>query len=150
MISQKKIEFSVGVFVLTGIIAAIYLTFVMGGLRLGNGDSYTLKARFTDVTGLRVNTAVRIAGVNVGQVQQIELDRETFAVLVTFSVPNWLELDDDTIASVRTDGLIGDKYVSLQPGGSGITLEPGETLYETESAVDLEGLIKNFAFGSIE
>ena len=150
MISQKKIEFSVGAFVLVGVIAGLYLTFVMGGLSVTNGATYQLKARFADVTGLRVDTAVRISGVSVGHVEKIELDQESFAVWVTISLPNWLELDDDTIASVRTDGLIGDKYLSLLPGGSGIILGPDDILYETESAVDLEGLIKNFAFGSVE
>lgn len=150
MQNSRKQEFVVGIFVIIGLIAAIYLTLVMGDKPWSTGDSYNIKARFNDVTGLREGSAIRVSGVKVGFVSKLELDRENFTVWAYLDIPKWLTLDDDTIASVKTDGLIGDKYVSIQPGGSGFQIEPGGSLFETESAVDLEGLIKNFAFGSVD
>ncbi|MGB0371877.1 MAG: outer membrane lipid asymmetry maintenance protein MlaD [Opitutales bacterium] len=150
MHNSRKQEFAVGAFVIAGLIAAIYLTLTLGGKPWSGADSYTIRARFNDVTGLREGSAIRVSGVKVGSVSKLELDRENFTVWAYMDIPNWLILDDDSIASVKTDGLIGDKYLSVQPGGSGFPIEPGGDLFETESAVDLEGLIKNFAFGSVE
>ena len=150
MYNSRKQEFAVGAFVVVGLLAAIYLTLSLGGTPWSSADSYNIRARFNDVTGLREGSAIRVSGVKVGVVSKLELDRETFAVWAYMNIPNWLILDDDSIAPVITDGLIGDKYLSVLPGRSGIPIEPGGDLYETESAVDLEGLIKNFAFGSVE
>ena len=150
MKNSRKREFAVGAFVIIGLIAAIYLTISIGGSPWSGGDTYSIKARFNDVTGLREGSAIRISGVKIGHVSKIELNQEQFTVWAHLALPNWLTLDDDSIASVKTDGLIGDKYVSISPGGSGSPIERGGSLFETESAVDLEGLIKNFAFGSVE
>lgn len=150
MQNTRKQELAVGAFVIVGLIAAIYLTLTLGGKPWSGADTYSLKARFNDITGLREGSAIRISGVKVGTVSKLELDQENFTVWAYMDLPNWLTLDDDSIVSVKTDGLIGDKYLSVQPGGSGFPVEPGGSLFETESAVDLEGLIKNFAFGSVE
>lgn len=148
--SKLKIETLVGLFVIAGVLAVTYLAVQIGGARFFGNETYTIEARFTNVGGLKVGSDVRVAGVSVGRVRSVRLDPETYAAYVAIDVPRQIELDDDTIASIRTTGLIGDKFVALLPGGSGIPIEPGEILYDTESAVDLESLISRFAFGSVE
>ncbi|MDV7397658.1 outer membrane lipid asymmetry maintenance protein MlaD, partial [Arthrospira platensis SPKY1] len=118
--------------------------------RLWGGDTYQLEARFSSVAGLNVGSRVDIAGVRVGTVRGIRLDPQQFVAIVILELPRSIELDDDTIASIRTAGLIGDRFVSLSPGGSGIPLEPGDMILDTESAMDIESLISRFAFGSID
>ena len=147
---KLKIETLVGLFVLAGLVAIAFLSIRIGGARFFGSDHYELQARFTNVGGLNRGADVRIGGVSVGQVLDVRLDPETFSAFVRFRVAAALEFDDDTIASIRTSGLIGDKFLSLSPGGSGIVLEPGEVMYDTESAVDLESLISRFAFGSVD
>lgn len=146
----KNIELIVGIFVLSGIVAISYLSIKMAGLDLFKQDSYTLSARFMSATGLKEGGNVNISGVSVGKIDKIELNPENFEAVVTIRIGREIQLDDDTIASVKTNGLIGDKYLSLSPGGSGITLSPGETIIETESALDIEKIISNFAFGSLD
>lgn len=147
---RKNIELAVGTFVLGGIIAIAYLAISIGGARIFGTDTYTLRARFADVGGLASGADVKIAGVPVGRVTQVQLNEDDFVAMVTFKVDKAVVLDDDTIASVKTNGLIGDKFLGLLPGGSGIPLEHGEVIIDTESAVDFEGLISEFAFGSVE
>ncbi len=147
---KHKMEFGVGLFVLAGLAAIFYLAIAIGGARLWGGDTYRLDARFSNVAGLNVGSRVDIAGVRVGTVRAITLDQKHFVAIVTLEIPSSIELDDDTIASVRTAGLIGDRFISLSPGGSGIRLEPGDLIIDTESAVDIESLISRFAFGSID
>ncbi|MCC5840086.1 MAG: outer membrane lipid asymmetry maintenance protein MlaD [Opitutales bacterium] len=147
---KLKIETLVGLFVLVGLVAIAYLSIKIGGARFFGGDHYELQARFTNVGGLNRGADVRIGGVSIGQVTEVRLDHETFAAMVRFRVPVGLELEDDTIASIRTSGLIGDRFISLSPGGSGIVLAPGDILFDTESAIELESLISRFAFGSVE
>ena len=147
--SKFVIEVAVGLFVLVGLAAVVFLGFTLGEMRGLSADQYTLKARFRSVGGLKEGNRVSIAGVAVGRVEAIDLVPESFDADVTFSVNKAIRLDDDSIASIKTSGLIGDQFLSLTPGISGVLLEHGDTLYDTESAVDLESLIKNFAFGSL-
>ena len=92
---------------------------------------------------------VEIAGVRVGTVESIVLN-DNFYSIVTFKLPKTIQLDDDTIVSVKTAGLIGDRYLNVSPGGSGIPLEAGDLIVDTESAFDIESLISRFAFGGID
>lgn len=147
--NNRKIEFMVGCFVLVGIAAVMYLALQVGGARLFGSDSYTLQARFSSTSGVNSGSRVEIAGVQVGRVKDIQLN-ENFFSIVTLELPNELQLDDDTIASVKTAGLIGDRYINLSPGGSGFALEPGDLIVDTESALDIEGLISRFALGGID
>ena len=147
--SNRKIEFLAGCFVLVGLGAVFYLAIQVGSARVFGGDSYTLQARFHSTNGVNVGSRVEIAGVRVGMVKSIELD-DNFYSIVTFELPTDLQLDDDTIVSVKTAGLIGDRYLDLSPGGSGIPLEPDDLIVDTESAFDIEGLIGRFAFGGID
>jgi len=145
MTSRK--ETVVGLFVLIGLLCTAYLTVKLGRMELFNTDGYTLYARFASVTGLRPGAEVEIAGVRVGRVTAVTLDKNQPLAVVTMLVNNDVRLTDDVIASVRTSGLIGDKYISLEPGGVGDELHSGDTITDTESAVDIEKLISNYVFG---
>jgi phospholipid/cholesterol/gamma-HCH transport system substrate-binding protein len=147
--NRARIEFLAGLFVLIGLGALVYLAVSLGGLKLKANASYEIEARFSDIGGLTPGSPVKIAGVPIGEVADIRLDYESMVAIVTMRLPADLSLYDDTIAAVRTNGLIGDKVIVLRPGGSGIPLEPGDLIVDTESAVDIEGLISKFAFGEV-
>ena len=147
--NSKKVELTVGTFVLIGLVAILYLALQVGSNRWA-GDHYSLYARFLNAGGLNEGSSVQIAGVKVGAVGSIVLNKEQMVAMVEIKLPTDLVLDDDTIASIKSTGLIGDKFLALNPGGSGIPLEAGETIVDTESAVDIEDLISRFAFGSID
>jgi len=145
--NQRRIEIVVGVFVLIALICVGYLTIKLGDFQLLESNSYRLKARFSNVGGLNEGNAVRLSGVNVGRVNNIRLDQERFAVIVIFSVKKGIELSDDTMVSIKTSGLIGDKYISISPGGSGIPLKPGDTIIDTQPPINIQDLISKYAFG---
>lgn len=147
--NNRTIEFLVGCFVLVGLIAVLYLAIQVGGARFFGSDSYTLDARFSSASGVNPGSRIEIAGVPVGTVKDVVLNDNFFAI-VTLELPGSLQLDDDTIASVKTAGLIGDRFIDLSPGGSGFALEPGDTIVDTESALDIESLISRFALGGID
>lgn len=146
---QSKLEFFVGVFVLLGLAAIAYLTVKLGAGSLLNGDTYALEARFTNISGLNAGSSVVVAGVNVGRVESIRMDPDEYTAIVTFHVMSGLKLPTDSMASIKTTGLIGDKYVALSPGADETYLEPGARITMTESSVDLESLIGKVAFGSV-
>jgi phospholipid/cholesterol/gamma-HCH transport system substrate-binding protein len=108
-----------------------------------------LNARFQSVSGLKKGAQVEIAGVPVGKVDLISLDHERQVALVKLKIEHGVVLTDDVIASVKTSGLIGDKYIKLSPGGSDTVLKAGDTIIETESALDIEELISKYAFGKV-
>ncbi len=147
---QKNIEFSVGLFVLVGIAAVLYLAIQIGSSRFLGSDVTVVQARFTNVGGLNEGSNVMIAGVKVGVVGAIELDTENIVAMVQLNLYTDITLYDDAIASIKTNGLIGDKYIALDPGSGGMELEAGEPIVDTESAIDIEGLISRFAFGSLD
>ncbi|MCB1122626.1 MAG: outer membrane lipid asymmetry maintenance protein MlaD [Verrucomicrobiae bacterium] len=147
--NSRKLELTVGVFVLVGLVAILYLALQVGSNRWA-GEHYSLYARFLNAGGLNEGSSIQIAGVKVGTIGSITLNKEQMVAMVELKLPSDLALDDDTIASIKSTGLIGDKYLALNPGGSGITLAPGDVIVDTESAVDLEDLISRFAFGTID
>lgn len=147
---QSSVELGVGVFVLLGIICVGYLTFRLGEVEILGDKYYPLNARFTSVTGLKVGAQVEIAGVQVGQVDAIVLDRKDLVAMVRLKIKEGLNLSDDVIASVKSAGLLGDKYIQLSPGGSDRILKPGEMIIETEPALDIEALISKYAFGKLD
>ena len=147
---RSTVEISVGIFVLVGILCVGYLTVKLGKMEWFGEGYYPLKARFTSVTGLKTGTEVQMAGVSVGRVAKIALDPDLKIAMVTLNIRQDLELAEDVIASVKTAGLIGDKYVSLAPGGAMDMLKPGDTIVETESALDIEELVSKYVFGSVE
>ena len=146
---KRSIEMGVGTFVLVGFVCIAYLALRLGQIEVFGADTYELEARFASVGGLERGSAVKMAGVTVGKVSAVGLDPEYKTALVTLQIRSDLKIAEDAIASIRTSGLIGDKFISLQPGGSSTTLEPGGAIVETESAVDIEGLISKMAHGDI-
>ena len=145
---MKKIEIIVGLFVLSGLIGIFFLAFRIGKSEFIGQKTYELTAVFNNLSGVSENARVEIAGVRVGSVETIELN-EDFQAMVTLKLPEHLKLDDDTIAAVKTSGLIGDRFIELLPGGSGVQLEPGDLIFDTQSAIDLESLISKFGFGNL-
>ncbi|MEC7907279.1 MAG: outer membrane lipid asymmetry maintenance protein MlaD [Verrucomicrobiota bacterium] len=148
--NQKRTEFAVGLFILVGILAILYLAIQIGSSRILGSDSMVVEARFSNIGGLNEGSNIMIAGVKVGVVGNIRLDTESLVAMVELKLKNDLIIYDDAIASIKTNGLIGDKYVALDPGGGGLELEEGEPIVDTESALDFESLISRFAFGSLE
>lgn len=146
---QTKLEFLVGVFVLLGLAAVAYLTVKLGAGSLLGSDTYAMEARFTNVSGLNTGSNVVVAGVPVGRVESIRMEPEEYTAIVTFRVMTGLKLPTDSMASIKTTGLIGDKYIALSAGADETYLEAGARITMTESSVDLESLIGKVAFGSV-
>ncbi len=147
---QSRLELIVGVFVLAGLAAVAYLALRIGGGALVGADTYALKARFTNSGGLKPGSSVLIAGVSVGRVESITLNPADFSAVIEFSLRKDVKLPVDSIASIKTSGLIGDKFLALSPGGEDAMLPAGSLINNTESTVDLESLISRFAFGNVE
>ncbi|MFP4176625.1 MAG: outer membrane lipid asymmetry maintenance protein MlaD [Planctomycetota bacterium] len=142
------IEVTAGVFVLVGLLCVGYLSLRLDiGANLG-GDVYEVTATFSNIASLREGASVVIAGVPVGSVEDIKL--ENYAAEVTLEVRGDVKLPEDTMASIKTRGMIGEQYVGLSPGGSMDDIEPGGRIRETEPAIDLHSLISKYAFGDIE
>jgi phospholipid/cholesterol/gamma-HCH transport system substrate-binding protein len=146
---RGKVETGVGVFMVIGLVCVGYLTIQLGQMQLMGDNHYPLIAKFQSVAGLKAGAEVVISGVPIGQVGDIRLDPERLVAVVEMKIRKGIELTDDSIASVKTAGLIGDKYIRISPGGSPIVLEPGDQIIETESAVDLEDLISKYVFGDV-
>lgn len=146
---RVSVEIVVGLFVLAGIISVGYLTIRLGKMEIIGENTYTLYGQFESVSGLTRGASVEIAGVQVGQVTRIHLDPELQVAVVTMKIEREVELTDDVIASLKTAGLIGDKYIKLFPGGSDLVLKDGDMITETESGVDLEELISKYVFGGV-
>lgn len=147
---KYAMETTVGIFVLAGLLCVAYLTVKLGKLDIGGSDSYPLVARFKDVTGLKNGAYVEMAGVRVGRVSGIALDPKDHMALVTLDIQNGVRLTDDSIASIKTSGLIGDKFIKVSPGGSDDVLKPGGVIVETEASVDLGDLIGKYVFGGVK
>ena len=149
--NNTKLELIVGVFVLVGIAALTYLAVKLGKLEvIGGGKNLEIHAEFDSVAGLKDGATVEIAGVQVGQVKKIRLNGDGERAVVSFSLTPGVKLYGDAIASIKTRGLIGDKYVSLSPGGSQKELPSGGKIRETESGVDFEKAISEFIHGNVK
>jgi phospholipid/cholesterol/gamma-HCH transport system substrate-binding protein len=133
------IEFLVGLFTLIGVLAAGALAVGLGGVSFYNSDSYTVYAKFNNISGLQTGASVEIAGVPVGSITNITLDDST--AVLTLSIKNSVKLKDDDIAKIHTKGIIGDRYITISRGGSSIVIPPGGEITETESVVDFEDII---------
>ena len=147
---KSSLELGVGIFVLIGLLCVGYLTIRLGKMELIGDEHYFLNARFTSVAGLKPGAEVVIAGVEVGRVESISLDPKEQIAIVRMKIQRQVVLTDDVIASVKTSGLIGDKYIKLSPGGSDEILKEGDMITETESALDIEELVSKYAFGKVE
>lgn len=145
---RLKMELIVGLFMVSGFLGFAYLTIKLGDVGLLPSDGYRLIARFTSISGLKEGAPVELAGVKVGKVSAIQLDGTDYEAVVTLAVDPEVTVQDDSIASIRTAGLIGDKYVKIQAGGAERILTDGDEIVQTESAVDLEELISKYVFQS--
>jgi phospholipid/cholesterol/gamma-HCH transport system substrate-binding protein len=144
---KTSIETSVGIFMLIGIVCVGYLSIRLGKMEWGGDRYYPVFARFQSVSGLIAGAHVEMAGVHIGKVDSIALDPKREVAVVELKIQKGVMLSDDVIASVKTSGLIGDKYLQLAPGSSDTVLKPGGMITETESAVDIEALISKYVFG---
>ncbi len=147
---KGALETGVGIFVLIGIICVGYLTIKLGKMEMLGENYHYYKARFFSVSGLKSGASVEMAGVQIGQVDSISLDTERYLAETRLKIRKDIKITEDVIASVKTSGLIGDKYIELTPGGSDIYLQPGDTITETESALDIEELISKYVFGGVD
>jgi phospholipid/cholesterol/gamma-HCH transport system substrate-binding protein len=148
---KATIETVVGVFVLIGILCLAYLSIKLGKMELIGGNYYEVSALFSSVSGLKEGATVEIAGVDVGRVNRIELDPKSGTeAKVVLQIRKGVRLTDDVIASIRTRGLIGDKYVLLKPGGSDRLIAGGGKIRDTESAIDFEELISKYIHGNVD
>jgi phospholipid/cholesterol/gamma-HCH transport system substrate-binding protein len=142
---RNAIETVMGAVVL--IVAGLFIYFAYGMTRFGGGpDGYPLQASFFKLGDLAVGSDVRISGIRVGKVTARHLDRETYEAVVTISVDKDIKLADDTVASIASEGLMGGKYLRLEPGHSGTVLEPGGQIKETRSYRSLEDQVGEIIF----
>jgi phospholipid/cholesterol/gamma-HCH transport system substrate-binding protein len=144
---RSVLDLSVGIFVLIGILAAGWLSVNLGRVDLLGSRSYVVTADFPTVGGLKTGSPVEIAGVGVGQVDAIKLVDDQARVVMTIRAG--VKLQDDSIASIKTKGLIGEKYVRISPGGSDRTIPPNGRIKEVEPPVDLEELLSKYVFGKV-
>ena len=142
---KAKLELIVGVFVLVGLACLAYLSIKLGKLEVIGRGLYEVEADFTSASGLKAGAAIEIAGVEVGRVKKIELRDDRAAVIL--AVQDGVKLYTDTIASIKTRGIIGEKYLSLSPGGGGDPLSRGAKIRDTESGLDLEELVSQYIHG---
>jgi phospholipid/cholesterol/gamma-HCH transport system substrate-binding protein len=145
---RNLVEMTVGLFMCIGFGALIYLAVNLGEVPfLTKSSTYVVKAEFDNVAGVKKGASVQIAGVTIGDVSGLELGPNDAAIL-SLRINNSVKIPVDSIASVKSQGIIGDKYIQLSIGGDETLLKSGETIQETESSVDIESLISKFAFGS--
>jgi phospholipid/cholesterol/gamma-HCH transport system substrate-binding protein len=138
-----------GIFVLVGLVCVGYMTVTLGRVKLLGDDSYRLYARFNSVSGLRAGNPVEMLGIQIGEVAGFKLDQEKQVVIAEFKIREGIKVYEDAIASIKTSGLIGDRYVGLDAGGAGLILKPGGVITQTESPPDLSDLIGKYAFGDV-
>jgi len=142
------LELAVGLFIIAGILCLGYLSIKLGKMEIMGKKGYEIYGVFSNIGGLKVGSSIEIAGVNVGRVTNIALDDYQARVVLNF--PKDLKVQEDAIASIKTRGLIGEKFIEITPGGSEEIIKPGGRIQETQPAVDMEGLISKFVFGKVE
>lgn len=142
------LELAVGLFVLVGIFALAYISIKLGKLEIIGKEGYVVYAYFEKSGGIKPGSVVEIAGVEVGKVKSVKLS-EDYQAVVEMTIRKDVKIQEDALASIKTKGLIGEKYIQIAPGASERILAQGERIKETESAVDLEELISKYVFGGI-
>lgn len=145
--NQRKFEFFVGLFMALGILSLAYLSIRIARNDLFTAKGYEVQAVFSNCNGLRAGSSIMIAGVEVGRVKQISL--EDYAAKIVFQINHGVELQKDSSASIKTKGLIGEKYIEITPGAADQNIPAGGRLISTEPALDIEGLISKFVQGNL-
>jgi phospholipid/cholesterol/gamma-HCH transport system substrate-binding protein len=147
MMTRKELDLWVGIFVLMGIVATLFLSLKVANLAsFTASDAYQIQAKFDNIGGLKVRAPVKSAGVVVGRVGGIRFDNERFEAVVTLNIDSHYQFPKDTSAKILTSGLLGEQYISLTAGGDSVNLKSGDTLKITQSAVVLENLISQFLY----
>jgi len=147
---KYTLETIVGIFVIFGLLCIGYMTVKLGKVNILGDNSYSLVAKFTTVTGLRIGSTVNILGIHVGRVEKIKMDQENQKAVVEIRIKKDIKVYDDAIASIKTEGLIGDKYLNIDPGGGGSLLGNKGVITDTQAAVDIEAMISKYAFGEVK
>lgn len=143
---RMDLEVVVGLFLLVGILALGWISVRLGQVEILGASGYTVYADFTTVGGLKEGAGVEIAGVRIGRVEKISL-RDDYQARVRMRIDSGIMLQEDTIASIKTKGLIGERYMQLSPGAADEIIRSGGEIRETEPPVDLEELIGTMVFG---
>jgi phospholipid/cholesterol/gamma-HCH transport system substrate-binding protein len=146
---KYAMETTVGIFLVFGLLCIGYMTVKLGHVSLLGDNAYSLFARFTTVSGLRAGSRVNMLGIEVGRVGRLTMDQKEQKVVVEMRIQKDIKVYDDAIASIKTEGLIGDMFLSIDPGGAGKLLGPGGSITETQPAVDIVDLIGKYAFGEV-
>ncbi len=148
---NRTMEIGVGLFLLAGILALLLLALRVSGLSpTASTDTYKLYAYFDNIAGLTVRAKVTMAGVTIGKVTAIDLDRDNFTARVTLQVEkNVNNLPTDSTASILTAGLLGEKYIGISVGGDEAVLKDGGTIHDTQSSLVLEDLIGKFLMNTV-
>ena len=141
-----NVEIMVGLFVVAGFLCFAWLSVKLGDVGIFDPPTYAVTAEFGSVSGLKPGAIVEIAGVQVGKVTQILLNAKRYEAQVEMTIRKGVALQEDSIASIRTAGIIGDRYVDISPGGSEKLIAPGGRIRETESAINLEELVSKYIF----
>ena len=144
---RSRVNITVGIFVILGFVALGYLSFRLGQISFLSGRGYIVTVDFPSVGGLKAGSTVEIAGVEIGRVQSIGL--ADYQARVTLRVQEGIKLQEDSIASIKTKGLIGERYLRISPGGSDKIIEPGGRIREVEAPVDFEELLSKYIFGKV-
>jgi len=143
-------ETLVGIFVVIGLLCVAYMTVKLGKVPLWGDDYNTFYARFGSVSGLRVGSPIEIYGIEAGRVEGLTIDPEKQVALVQLKITKGVKIYEDATAAIKTAGLIGDKFIKIEPGGGGDLLKPGGAITETTSPTDIEDLISKYAFGDVK
>ena len=143
-------ETVVGIFVVAGLVCIGYMTIKLGKVGILGDDTYALNAHFNRVTGLKEGNPVNMLDLEIGRVANFKMVQDEQAVVVEMRINKGIKIYDDALAAIKTEGLIGDRYMDIAPGGAGELLKPGETITETQSPNDLSELIGKYAFGDVK
>lgn len=141
-----NIEIAVGLFVVIGFVCFAWMSVRLGDVSFFEKPSYQVSARFGSVSGLKPNSRIEISGVEVGKVVSINLEPKLYEAVVMMKINQGVALQEDTIASIRTAGIIGDRYVNITPGGLDAIIADGGEITETESAINFEDLLSKYIF----
>jgi len=142
-------EVIVGLFMIAGFGAFVYLSLQLGEFSVFSLEkNYTINAQFENVSGLKQGAMVEISGVQVGKVAQVTLDQDGLAMVSMF-INNDVDIGEDAIASIRTQGIIGDKYIKIINGSMDSPLQNNDMIMDTESAIDIEDLVSKYIFGGV-
>jgi len=147
---KYAMETTVGIFLVFGLLCIGYMTVKLGHVSLLGDNTYSLFARFTTVSGLRAGSPVNMLGIEVGRVGRLTMDQKDQKAVVEIKLQKDIKVYDDAVVSIKTEGLIGDMFLSIDPGGAGKLLGPGGTIIETQPAVDIVDLIGKYAFGEVK